>query len=135
MSDTTYAAAVAYAADRGRSDGLAAASWYELPDGSHALRRIIDGIESGDPIVLDTFPSPDLSGQWADSLTGPALVCEALQAADAPHDGMPYGHAPGACATCDAWDATGDICDAYETAYSDAVESDIGRRARYQLGD
>ena len=137
---SAYDAAIAYATAEGTRDGTAAAGWVELPDGSPgALRAILDGIADGDPAVLDTLPSPDLSGQWADSLTGPMLTADALTAAGLVHPGdtvsRPYGHAPGACETCDAWDAPGDIADAYETAYSEAVESEVSRRVRYQLGE
>lgn len=119
--------AIAYATERGRADGLAAASWYEVPTGSGInLARLIKGIDDGDPAILDTFPTADLSGEWADSLTGPALVEAAIVNAD------------DWTMTRDEWTAYwsvlepfNDICDAYEIAFSDAAAAEIERVARY----
>lgn len=124
-----YERALAYATARGRQDGTNAAGWYELPDGSRsrydaaALRAILDGMAEGDPAVLDTLPAPDLSGQWADSLTGPQLAADAVLAA-----GIDVGQG---IDESDGW--TADICDAYESAYVEAVEAEVSRRIRYQL--
>lgn len=138
-----YDAAVKYATDLGAEHGANAAEWW-LQDtvGGRArggtdwrssaeanARTILRGIDDGDPAVLDTLPASDLSGQWADSLTGPELTADALTAAGLVHDGdtyaRPYGHAPGACPACDAWDAPGDIADAYESAFTMAAEAAI----------
>ena len=144
MTDS-YDAAITYAADLGAEHGRNAAEWYlqDVFQPVHAdampaqARRILRGIDDGDPAIQDTFPFPDLSGQWADSLTGPQLVADALTAAGLVHDGdaysRPYGHAPGACPVCDSWDAPGDIADAYETAFRDAVESAIADACRAVL--
>jgi hypothetical protein len=60
----------------GREHGKNAAAWwiqdtltnnYRDPAG-HA-RTILQGIEDGDPAVLDTLPWSDLSGEWADGNT------------------------------------------------------------------
>ncbi len=120
-NETAYAAAIAYATAEGTANGRAAASWYFDGNTSDATRAVVlRGIEDGDPAVLDTFPAPDLSGQWADSLTGPQLVADALAAGMAGNSG--------------AYDPAGewhdDIYDAYETAYSEAVEDAIGEAAR-----
>lgn len=133
-----YESALEYARTLGAEHGANAASW--VIDGrtpAATARRILLGIDDGDPAVLDTLPAPDLSGQWADSLTGPELTADALTAARLVHDGdtyaRPYGHAPGACPVCDAWDAPGDIADAYESAFTMAAESAIVAACRAVL--
>ena len=128
-AETAYDAAIKYAAKRGRQDGTNAAGWYTMDtiggrvsraeDAQRGARAIIAGIEDGDPAVLDTFPAPDLSGERADSSSD--LTRDAWAAAGiAPEDQDGYE------------DAT-DICDAYETAFSDAVSDEIARAAREVL--
>ena len=116
MPEPYETSAEAYARVTGDRDGGAAASWYTIDETNAAA--ILRGIEDGDPAVLDTFPFPDLSGQWADTLTGPQLVRDALEYAGEDPDGD------------EAQDAFGDICDAYEAAFSAAVEDYIGSIAR-----
>jgi len=65
----------------------------------------------------------DLSGEWADTLTGPQAVLGILQEAGVVHDDPKYGasamgHAPGTCEVCDWWDASGDILDAFEEGFN-----------------
>lgn len=112
--DAAYEAAIGYAESEGRCDGHAAASWYELGDAT-AARIVLDGINDGDPEVLDTLPHTDLSGEWADSRTGPMLVAEAYSV---DMDDI----------TESMMDAFSDICDAYETAYDTAVSDAITAR-------
>ena len=128
-----YDRAIAYAEAEGTRDGKAAASWYF--DGNtpaDAYARVLAGIEDGDPAVLNTFPYADLSGEWADTLTGPQLVRDAWWSAypdldsDDMDDQMDDLNATGT-------DAFSDICDAYETAFSTAVQDEISRVARYQV--
>ena len=129
-TNTAYDRAVAYAAERGRQDGGNAAGWYvqdafggRVTRGNDdAARRILAGIDAGDPAVLDTLPRADLSGQWADTLTGPALVADALDVADVARDRI--GDRPEDA----AW--FHDICDAYECAFADAAEDAIASAAR-----
>jgi hypothetical protein len=131
---TPYDRALAHAAAEGTRAGQNAAGWYVMDtlggrvtgDVRPAARAILRGIEDGDPAVMDTLPYPDLSGQWADTLTGPQLVTDALMAA---------GYA-GAYAT--QWRDAGmdwlaPLCDAYESAFSTAVESAISTAAREVL--
>ena len=145
MTDS-YDAALAYATERGRQDGTNAAGWYvqDTLGGSAygpaglAARNVLAGIEDGDPAVLDTFPSPDLSGQWADSLTGPQLVEDAWWRAGI---GAGESHTERYADYLDKLDAMRatdsdaftDLCDAYETAYTDAVSDEIARAAREVL--
>lgn len=117
--DTAYWQAWAYARREGRNAGRNAAEWYVMetfggrvnpPHDVENARGILRGIEDGDPAVLDTLPYPDLSGEWADTLTGPQLVEDAY-----------YPNDPD-------MDAFTDICDAYETAFSQESEDFIVQR-------
>jgi hypothetical protein len=122
-------AVIDYAADLGTEHGRNAAGWYGDGNTSpETWRAVLEGIESGDPVILDTLPQPDLSGQWADGLTGPQLVQDAiLSAVDTDED-------EAADAILERYDdAFTDICDAYEAAFSSAAEDEIARMARYQL--
>jgi hypothetical protein len=116
--------AIAYARAEGTQDGLAAASWYfdgNTTTETHA--RVLKGLEDGDPAVLDTLPSPDLSGEWADVRSGPQLVAEAAEEAGL----EAYSEI--------VQDAFSEICDAYETAFSEAAQDEIERLARLQTAD
>jgi hypothetical protein len=92
-----------------------------------SARRILAGIEAGDSAVTDTFPSADLSGQWADTLTGPQLVADAWHAAGVNEDQLDALRAKGE-------DGFSEICDTYEAAFSQAVEDEIARVARETIG-
>jgi hypothetical protein len=128
-----------YAASRGHDEGQAAASWYfDGNTSTETYARTLRGIEDGDPVTLDTLPAADLSGQWADTTTGPSLTADAIRAAGLTHadgndDPAPYGHAPGTCPACDWYDASGEIADAYESAFNDAVTDTIETACRRQL--
>src|SRR3989304_6284434 len=124
--------AMAAARTLGTTAGEAAASGYSISDEPTA-RKVLAGIEDGDPQVLDTFPWPDLSGQWADVPSGPQVVREILDDADVQHASAGDNHAPGACNRCDWYDASGDLLDAYELAYGQAMQDEIERMARYQV--
>lgn len=124
-----YDRAERYARDLGREHGTNAASWVL---GTHSTdtecRRVLDGLDDGDPEILDLLPAPDLSGQWADTLTGPDLVNDAADYAgfETDDDGTPLG------VTDDFFTA---VCDAYEYAYTEAVEAEVYRVARYMLAE
>lgn len=122
-TDTAYDAAIKYAADLGSEHGRNAASWYvqdvTRDDPARVAGKLLRGIEDGDPAVLDGFSFADLSGEWADSLTGPQLVSDAWASA---------GHDP--AVNVDIAEGYSDICDAYETAFSSAVEDAIASAAR-----
>jgi hypothetical protein len=121
---TAYDRALAYARDLGAEHGRNAASWYfdgNTPQDAYAA--VLRGLEDGDPAVLDTLPYADLSGEWADRLTGPMLVHDALVAGGIDHEDDDAMYR----ATLD-WFS--DICDAYEVAFSDAAQSAIETVAR-----
>lgn len=126
--------AIDYARKIGAEHGRNAAAWYAQDAfGGRVTRgadenasRIIGGMEDGDPEVYDSLPQPDLSGQWADSLTGPELVNDALVATDEwDVDTAEYVER--------AQDWFSDICDAYEDAFREACEDEIERAARLAL--
>lgn len=121
-----YAKAIEYARELGAQHGRDAARWLNIEETNAA--RILAGIADGDPAILDNLPSPDLSGQWSDSLTGPILVDDAMDAAgvvdaDTTEDADPY----------EAWFS--DICDAYETAFSEHAQYATEDRCRIYLTD
>lgn len=125
----TYEMAIEYARTEGTRAGTAAASWvFDGNTPEEAYTAVLRGLDDGDPAVYDTLPYPDLSGEWADSLTGPQLVDDALSAAGVTVDdetGNP---------SRERMDWFTDICDAYETAFNDAVEDEVRRVALYQTG-
>lgn len=98
----------------GADAGRAAASWYfdgNTKDETYAA--VLKGIEDGDPAILDTFPTPNLSGEWAGDATPQSL------AEDYGIEGRE-----------DAIDA---VCSAWEDAAWSAVQDEIERAARYQV--
>lgn len=123
-----YSAAIEYARKVGHDAGENAAAWYVQDtiggrvsgDPVKAARYILRGIDDGDSAVTDGFPFADLSGEWADTLTGPQLFDDALRAAGV------YDQDSGR----DVSDGMTDICDAYEMAFSEAAEAAIAAAAR-----
>ena len=59
----------------GTDAGMAAAQWVfgdrTTPD---TYRRYAEGIEAGDPAILDSLSEPSLSGEWADDYTSSDLI-------------------------------------------------------------
>lgn len=101
---------VEQAEQEGYDHGVTAGSW--LLDGnstSEAARRLLRGIEDGDPMVLDALPSSPLSGEWADSLTpADVLAWYELDEDD---------------------DAAGDVLRAFEDGFSRGVQDEAVRSA------
>lgn len=66
------------AARQGARDGKAMAEWAIEPDrlSPEAMRRILNGIEEGDPRVLEAFREPDLSGEYTGEPTPQSLAEE-----------------------------------------------------------
>jgi hypothetical protein len=121
----SYEQALAYARELGAEHGSNAASWvFDGNTTQETYRRVLQGIEDGDPEILDSLPAPDLSGQWAGELTSDELVRDSLELAAMLNWAMG-----------DAMFATvyGEICDAYEDAFSTAVQHEVERTAREML--
>jgi hypothetical protein len=137
--DAAFERAIAYATATGAQDGRSAAGWYaqdtyggRVTRGAReAATAVLRGIADGDPAVLDGLPAPDLSGEWADTLTGPALVADALAAAGLTRIDVPAADLTGDpdATIAAAADWFTDVCDAYESAFSDAVTAEIERTA------
>jgi hypothetical protein len=103
------------AAKRGAEAGTAAGTWaIDGNTSAETVARILQGIEDGDPEVLDMQPAP-LSGEWAgesiEELLGDLLPDNEVQ--PAMHD--------------DRYDA---LLDAYEGAFGEAYWAEVERSAR-----
>lgn len=62
------------ASELGAEVGRNAASWFfDGNTSDDAYRRVLAGITEGDPKVLDSLPTPNLSGEWADDPTPNSL--------------------------------------------------------------
>lgn len=100
------------AADLGAEHGRNAAAWIfdgDTPEGEY--RTFLQGIEDGDPLIMDALPSSPLSGEFAGSPTPQSLMRD-LGA----HDLNP--------------EQEGALCDAYEGAFYTAVEHTVVTTAR-----
>jgi hypothetical protein len=97
---------------RGYSDGHAAATWFEIPD-EETARRILAGIDEGDPEILDAFPAPRLGGEFADDPTWSDVLGE--ESCEDSDDGRP------------------ELLGVYEYAFACASEREIVRSCRFML--
>jgi hypothetical protein len=98
---------------RGYRDGYAAATWFS-PQDEETARRILGGVDEGDPEVLDSLPAPRLGGEFADEPTWSTILEE--EGCEHSDDGRP------------------ELLDAYCYAYSCAVERELVRSCRALLG-
>ena len=112
---TDYDHAIAKAAEIGAEHGHNAATWFETDNPAAILQML----EDGDPIVYASLPQPDLSGQWADGYTPAQLSADTDMYVA--YDGS------------EPDEALSELCDAYEEAFSMAVEAEVGRVCRYHL--
>ena len=100
--------------EAGYEAGVAAGSW--LLDGNStedAARRLLDGIEDGDPEILDALPSSPLSGEWADGLLPRDVLAEY---------GLDEQH-----------EAADEVLSAFEAGYDRGVTDEATRSARALL--
>ena len=100
----------------GYDAGKAAGSW--LLDGNSresAARRLLQGIEDGDPEIMDALPSSPLSGEYADGL----LPRDVLDRYD-----LDEHH-----------DAADDVLRAFEDGYDRGVQDEAVRSARAMLAE
>lgn len=131
ITDAQRAKALQFAGDEGIERGANAGEWFAQDAFGGRSRAgaihagiILRGIEDIDSRVMDSFPAPNLSGEWADGLTAPELVSYAMDAAGVDEE-----------AEAEAVnDLFADICDEYENAFSDAVVDKITDLAQSTLG-
>jgi hypothetical protein len=119
LTDAQYDAAIAEATRIGGEHGRNAAEWWEQDviggrttgDPKPTARRVLDGMRNGDPMILDSLPRPDLSGEWADGYT-PANLVEDIEFK------LDRAHEP----DFDKYeDCTDDLCQAYEDVFIEVV--------------
>ena len=121
MRDEDFAHFEQVARDAGREAGQNAAAWWEQDaiggragrDWRDVAKRTLEGIQDGDPAVLDSLPWPNLSGEWADDPT-PATLAEDLGV-------DPCG------------DEIDDLCSTWEDASADTVVFEVERYCREAL--
>ena len=111
-SDTTYTERQAF--KMGLGAGRDSGSWVLDGNSTQAdAQAILDGIETGDPEVMDLMPSP-LSGEWADDPTPHTLAADlGLEAEDGETDA-----------------ALSEACDAYEAGFSQGFWEVVERTAK-----
>lgn len=87
---TAVDAALEAATDLGADHGRDAAAWWTQEnvggrvtgDASPVARRVLAGLDDGDPEILDGMPNADLSGTWADGITVADLLGDDLAGID-----------------------------------------------------
>ena len=134
VEQPTFEALEARARELGTEYGRAAALWFfDGNTDADTYRRVLEGLEEGDPEILESIPSSPLSGEWADGLTMGRLL-EELGVED-PHAELSFNAEP--------WDSIADVfCDAYSAAAVEEVErvarlhawTSVADDARYALG-
>lgn len=124
--DQTIRDACAKARELGEEDARQAASW--VADGNvdpEHVRRVLEMLEDGDPAVEQYLPArPDLSGQWADSMS-PRDLFEATTGLDA--------HAESTWCPDAYNDVVTALCDSYEDGVSETFESACEAELRHWL--
>jgi hypothetical protein len=101
--------------DRGKDDGIAAASWLvdgNTPHPEEVLDRLIDGMEQGDPQIMDELPHPRLGGEFADDPTFEDILKAELDEYD--EERVQNGEYE-------------DLYDAYCEGFNEGVEKEIRR--------
>jgi hypothetical protein len=97
---------------RGYSDGTAAATWIvdgNTDDPAGYLGRLLAGMADGDPQIMDELPAPRLSGEYADDPSWNDILRDECEGAE-----FILEH-----------DLDGDLYDAYEDKFHEAVEKQI----------
>src|SRR5262249_48651513 len=97
--------------DRGKA---AAGRYFDGNTSEDTYRRVLQGIEEGDPAVMDTLPSCPLSGEWADEITPRGLFEDLGMSGDE--------------------DYADDVLNAYEDGFSQGATDELVRVARVMTG-
>lgn len=117
---TGEAGQVEEARNRGEEAGRAAGSW--VIDGNtstETARKILQGLEDGNPETMDMMPAP-LSGEWAGESIMELLGDFAYPInPDYPDEGS---------------DVPLEVCDAYEQGFMESYWAEVERAATYILG-
>lgn len=104
------------AAKIGRNAGVAAASWvFDGNTTQETYKSFLAAIEGGDPLILDSVRTPDLSGEFAGDYTPGRLL----------HDVNAMGKV--------SEERKSTIAEAWENAAGDAFWAEIERACRAQL--
>jgi hypothetical protein len=83
QNDKLVDQAIAKAEKLGKAHGINAAGWaiqdswggrVSSPQDYKAAKAFLDGAEAGDPAIMDSYNPPNLSGEWADSMTEARLM-------------------------------------------------------------
>lgn len=111
----TYEDLTAQAAEIGREHGRNAASWvFDGNTPQETYRFVLAGVENIDPLVMDAYREPSLSGEFADDYSERDLMSELdAEALAAEHQD--------------------ELCAEYNAAASEAFWHEIERIARYHL--
>jgi len=121
MTNDEYSTLITAMRANGQEAGTNAAGWWYQDtlggrasgDVSEHARTTLTGLRDGDPVVMDSLPWSDLSGEWADGDTAKSVYGDA-SGADWPEWETLAGEVQAELA--DAW------CDAYGEALVSTVE-------------
>lgn len=119
----------------GQQHGKNAADWHKQHvldvDGLYAAKKILLGIDEGDPEIMDSLPHADLSGEYAEGLTPRKLLAE-LGIAD---DQLPDLEPQESSAHFEWANLEGHLCDLYEFAFNEAAEHAIADVCKNIISD
>lgn len=120
MTAAEFSSLLAEASKLGREAGTNAAAWWEQdaiggratsPEDREHAALTLQGIEDGDPMVMDSLPYPNLSGEWAGDPTPRTLMAELGCEDVTPEE-------------------ESDLCDAWSEAASEASIGEVERMCR-----
>jgi hypothetical protein len=123
-------AAFNIAAELGEQHGRSAAEWWwqdnvtnQPASAANPVARIKELLDEGDPLLFDSLPAPDLSGQWADGWTPDSLFRYCF---DRGRDPNPYHYQ-------EEEQLQQELCDHYEQAFNSAVQDYVDGAAAREL--
>lgn len=112
LVEARWSALVEAAGQLGKRHGVLDAQWVDVT--GRNTRWWLDGLAAGDPAVHDALPTPPLTGEFADSYGEADLYRDLeIRAEDDSDDG--------------------ELVHVYRSAWCDAVQAEVERRALYQL--
>jgi len=122
MTASRFDTLVDRAEELGASCGRDDAGWYfDGNTSAETYARVLQGLEDGDPAIVDTFPANPLSGEWAYGITSAAVLQWAAKCDDA-------------AVAILSDELRHVIYTAFEMAYDVAVAEGIERVARLHAG-